>query len=314
MCHVSENPHKIQPLSKEEEEKCLGILVDACPESALALHGKRKRQVTEQPPVPGKQPPVPSKSAFISKLIVGTCEQLYVPDEALADKFYVDVVMLTYNESMQLCQETMGQCSGRWRHARSLRITASECYGLYTATKDWQNKFARLNRNFSGCSATRFGTRYEPVARDMYVAQSGAKVHQCGLVVPPLTPWLACSPDGVVESGEFMKLLEIKCPALCDSVDLISNVKARKLPYLMMEGENLTLKKRHKYYAQVQLSMTLLDIPSCDFVIYDKSMDMIHVLHITRDHAFCTGMVHKLGVVYFGHVLPYLKRNSCTSE
>ena len=203
----------------------------------------------------------------------------------------------------------MSQCSERWRHARSLRITASECYGLYTATANWEAKFQRAGK-FSGCGATRFGTAHEPVARSMFAAETGYRVHQCGLVVPPMMPWLACSPDGVVDTGRSLNLLEIKCPALCESVDLLTNVRAKKLPYLQLEGENLALKKKHKYYGQVQLSMTLLDLDACYFVVFDKAADAIHVLLVDRDDRFCGELVRKLGSVYFDHFLPYLKRNS----
>ena len=238
------------------------------------------------------------------------CSAVYVHDGAFSDQFYIDVIALTYNESMELCRETMRQCSERWRHARSVRITASECYGLYTACGNWDKKFERANVKFGGCKATRFGTKHEPIARDMFRCITGHKVHQCGLVVPPMTPWLACSPDGIVETGNALRLLEIKCPALCESTDLMTNVCARKLPYLQLEGENLILKSKHKYYAQVQLSMTLLDIDACDFVVFDKAAYQVHILQIDRNDAFCHDLVEKLGSVYFEHFLPYLKRNS----
>lgn len=301
LCHVGENPHKVQPLTEEEEERCLQILVGACPNSALALHGKRKRHV-EQPKVKKL------KDDFVSRLIDRTCETLYVRD-IYSDSFYTDVVALTYNESKELCRATMSQNSERWRHARSMRITASECYSMYTAKGGFEEKFLRTKGKFRGCKATRFGTTHEPVARDMYAAQVGGKVHQCGLVVPPMMPWLACSPDGVVVREGSVKLLEIKCPALCEAVDLVSNVRSKKLPYLLLDGENLTLKKKHKYYAQVQLSMTLLDLPTCDFVVFDKSVNRIHVLRVARDANFCGDLVRKLGEVYFDHVFPHLKRN-----
>ena len=303
LCHVAEKPQKVRALTEDETEKCLQLMTEACPDSALAVHARRKRR-TEQPEALLNK----RNADVISKIVGATCEPLYVRD-VLSDSFYVDVVMLTYSDSEELCRATISQDSARWQHARSMRITASECYSLYTATGGFEEKFARSKVNFGGTKATRFGTANEPAARAMYAARVGAEVHQCGVVVPPMMPWLACSPDGVVVDGESTKLLEIKCPALCEEVDLLTNVSSKKLPYLVLDGENLTLKKRHKYYAQVQLSMTLLGMPSCDFVIFDKSANDIHVLRVHRDFAFCEDLVRKLGSVYFDHVLPYLKRH-----
>ena len=89
----------------------------------MTLHGTRKPKRLAD-----VQPPVDGENYFVAKSIGRTCGQLHVHDEAFTDQFYIDVVMLTYPESVRLCRETVSQCTERWRHAP--RITASECYGL----------------------------------------------------------------------------------------------------------------------------------------------------------------------------------------
>ena len=66
---------------------------------------------------------------------------------------------------------------------------------------------------FTGNSATRYGDKTDPEARCAYETSTGNKVLQVGLVVSPKIPWLACSPDGLVQCNSTWKLLEIKCPA-----------------------------------------------------------------------------------------------------
>ena len=139
-----------------------------------------------------------------------------MPSGAAGDDYYMNVVAITYEDNETLCRETVQQNSLAWKVARRVRITASECHALYTAKGDFEGKFARLRgSNFHGTAATKFGTEHEPRARALYAEMTRATVHQCGLVVPPLSPWLGCSPDGIVVEHGSRKLLEIKCPVLC---------------------------------------------------------------------------------------------------
>jgi len=40
-------------------------------------------------------------------------------------------------------------------------------------------------------------------------------VHKCGLFIDPSIPWLAATPDSVVEIGQDTRCLEVKCPFVC---------------------------------------------------------------------------------------------------
>lgn len=86
-----------------------------------------------------------------------------------------------------------------------------------------------------------------------------------GLVVHPKMPWLGASPDGVCVDKNL--LIEIKCLIPTDSVDFASALaKVNYLKYDTLE-QKYKLKEKHKYYAQIQLGMLLLDMQYCDFVI-----------------------------------------------
>lgn len=62
-----------------------------------------------------------------------------------------------------------------------------------------------LYSTFTGSRATRYGTLMDDVARQEYVAQQrgnghpGLKTKESGLVVSFDNPWMAASPDGLVE-------------------------------------------------------------------------------------------------------------------
>lgn len=114
-------------------------------------------------------------------------------------------------------------------------------------------------RKFGGNEATERGTLLEPVARDLYDAQTGRKSHEIGLVQHPLHPWLGGSPDGITEDG---LLIEIKCPL------------TRKIePFV----------PKH-YVPQIQLLMEILDLEECDFIQYRPEPEFqFEIVNVKRD-------------------------------
>ena len=306
-CHVEENPQSARypPLNPEEISSVKRMLMAAAPSSALAMHQKRRRQdtsVREQ-----------AVSPFVGQVIAraGGPVMASVPPGVFSDPFYLERVAVTVKDCERLCSVTMEQShSQEWKQARSVRITASNCYQLYTyAGNDWESLLERtFSSGFRGNQATRFGQEHERRARDLYCAETGANVEMCGLVVPPLAPWLGCSPDGIVMGGnEGMRLLEIKCPFLCKQEGIEALLMEKKLPYLVREGENLRLKQKHSYFGQIQLMLELLDIDTCDLCVYVKRDDTNVLIKVPRDRQFGSRLVARLTTVYFTHVLPFLK-------
>lgn len=96
-----------------------------------------------------------------------------------------------------------------------------------------------------------------------------------------LNPWLAYSPDGVIFSdGKPTALLEIKCPYSEKTANIQETVNAQLNKFLVKHGENIQLKEKHQYYAQVQLGMAVLNLKSTQFVIYsayDKNVFIVRV-------------------------------------
>jgi len=88
-------------------------------------------------------------------------------------------------------------------------------------------------------SAMTWGTKYEPVAVQLYEQFENDKVHELGLLKHPTHKWLAASPDGIRLNG---KLVEIKC---------VYNRKIRdEEPYM--------------YWIQVQIQLEVCDLEECD--------------------------------------------------
>ena len=125
--------------------------------------------------------------------------------------FYQSYIALSPNQISTLEMDTKTQSRSQvWHDARRLRLTASTVKRVPKRHTTDPQKF--LNEHvyptFTGNTATKYGSDNE--VRVITLLESrGHDVHNKGLVVHPDHPWLAASPDGILDGT---KLLEIKCP------------------------------------------------------------------------------------------------------
>ncbi|KAK3105393.1 hypothetical protein FSP39_024182 [Pinctada imbricata] len=108
---------------------------------------------------------------------------------------------------------TRGQNSNvAWRDERSKRLTSS-MFGRISKCTDRTDK-GKLAKSLTLISefktpATEHGHKYEPIAINRYMQDTKTDVKESGLVVCSQYPYLAASPDGVINDNE---LIEVKCP------------------------------------------------------------------------------------------------------
>ncbi|XP_044744978.1 uncharacterized protein LOC123312774 isoform X2 [Coccinella septempunctata] len=187
---------------------------------------------------------------------------------------------------------------------RRFRITASRAYALFTYKgSDWTSKCQKylMNVPFNN-KYTQHGIDWEPEARSVYSREKKCCVVETGLVVCQSDPWLAVSPDGVIlENGEPVRLLEIKCPFIGQTVsaDKIED----HWQYLKREKGQLVLKESNKYYAQVQLNMAVLNLENCDFVIFSSLDKSFKTVNVPFNEEFTRKLLVKLKIIYFRHML-----------
>lgn len=141
------------------------------------------------------------------------------------------------------------QGSDEWHAMRKRMLTASDVAtalgeNRYQSAKTlFRSKTNKIpyERQFRGNYATRWGHRYEPVARDEYERRTGEFVYAFSLVSHPTIPWLGGSCDGITATG---RLIEIKCPT----------------------SREITHQVPSHYVPQVQTLLEVLDLEVCDFV------------------------------------------------
>ena len=145
--------------------------------------------------------------------------------------------------------------------------------------------------------------------RAAMVYASAAKENQVnlfpsGLISGPKCPWLGCIPDRKVydiaealRGGNPFGLLEIK--VVKEGETDLSNVR-----YLTVDRDTkeLTLKKNHEYYFQVQCQLALTGLDWCDFFCYLNDTTFLCVT-IYFDREFFQSAKDKVDVFYFSYYL-----------
>lgn len=69
--------------------------------------------------------------------------------------------------------------------------------------------------------------------------------------------------------------------------------------YLKEVDGEITLEKKHMYYAQVQTNMAILNLQNCDFVVYSSFEDEYKCIDVKFDLKFTTTLLFKLKNIYF---------------
>lgn len=226
-------------------------------------------------------------------------------------EYFENAVVVDLNSIIRIALDTQTQSTNEWKIHRSMRITASSAYSLFTYLKnknpDWPKKLSQYweTKNLN-VKATKYGKDTEPLAFECYKLKHNPHVKKCGLVVHPTENWVAGSPDGV--DCQSSVLLEIKCPGNEHSSldELMETPAVRK--YINTNAANeVSLKQNHVYYCQVQINMWILNCPTCDFIIYSKKDNDFCIIKVLFDVTYTSNIVNCLKKLYFDRMLTVLR-------
>ena len=179
-------------------------------------------------------------------------------------------------EQRQQCK-LLTQGTEAWRQQRLGRVTASIIHGVYRftgANPDGSLVKQVLNGTTFKSEATEYGNDSEASARDLYSKYHAsqhdeAHVSTTGLHIDDGNPFLAASPDGLVDCRVCGKgLLEIK--STFKFRDMYPSDVARQPKYHVGLDENqaVYLKPSSPWHSQIQCQMGVCKRKWCDFVLY----------------------------------------------
>lgn len=215
-------------------------------------------------------------------------------------------------EAVDLTVNTRDQKSMLWCFERKFRITASECYKLFTASKNpnvvWTSKIANYFKAKPNLKNFEIGHREEENGLHLYENETKSKVTKIGLVVHPSCPWLGCSPDGFVL--ETKTVVEVK--TLLNNANQPFHVAVSSIKYLLLTNGRYVLRKKHLYYGQIQLNMHLLRALKADLVIHNYKSKEILKVNVDYDKEFCSELIKSLQSIFLNYALPYMYENFVT--
>ena len=208
--------------------------------------------------------------------------------------------VLTAEKIVQIEQATVGQADNTLWHAhRKGRITASNFYKVKTKVeslrKDEKNTVSaeKLVASLIGeCApprdlpALKYGREMEPVAKAFYLEifkrnHKDVKYRECGLFIRETKQFLGASPDLLVECSCCGKgILEVKCP-FCIANDIPTHLN---LDDLVRINDEVTLKRKHSYYAQVQGQLAVTKREWCHFLVYTKTGYHLECIQLDKDY------------------------------
>lgn len=212
-------------------------------------------------------------------------------------------------------ENTKGQASSdTWRNQRVLKITASNAKAV-SSTQSKRGQYALLNRllwdkTLIDLKGLKYGRENEKNAFIEVRSRlpTGMEVIESGFWVNPKYPELGCTPDGLILDNHknMIGVLEIKCPFVLEKFDplcieLLQKSQKNNLCYTIDNG-NISIKKNHSYYYQVQMQIFICDVQFCDFVIW--SPKGCGIQRIFRDDDFWDKLRPKLIDFHHNVLLP----------
>lgn len=196
------------------------------------------------------------------------------------------------------------QNSLQWLNARRYRITASDCKSFYTSknlsnlinTKLWHEA-----KDINHLSQIAYGRENESTAiQDYLTSINRAQIKKSGLIINNKFPGLGCSPDGLIyENNELLYCIEVKCPYKlrhCSPLNLTESKDPGNMCYTVKNNQ-VTLKRNHAYYYQIQLTLAILELQYCEFIVWTLQNGFV-VERIYRDDNFINALTMKLTQVH----------------
>jgi hypothetical protein len=139
-------------------------------------------------------------------------------------------------------EDTKQQKSNSWRKERKKRITASNFGRVCKMRKSTINQENSEKFTFVGNESTKYGQNNELKAIRSFELQTSLKTKPSGLIIDKDRPFLARSPDAILEDNSA--LVEIKCPDTAKNLTPEEAVKQKKIKFATLVDGKLKLKER----------------------------------------------------------------------
>lgn len=302
------NKHKFEPATAEEKTTFLNalkkvsskpVVLSCFDEYCEDFHWKKK---------PRKDPRIPPSLRTLYRE-----EHVKLSENELTQKCAAELEKMKFSQDVLefINSSTTNQSDSLvWHEQRAGRVTSSTVHAVLHTNPDKPSKsllmkICKPRTHPLKSEAVQWGNKQEPKALCAYqhfVKQehNNVNVKREGLKIADELPFIGASADSVMTCDcHGRKVVEVKCPFSARDKDFNAFISSSDC-YL----EKSQLKKKHKYYAQVQLQMYVYDAAFCDFVSWAPKF-MI-VTYVQRDQEFIDAMLAMCKTFFCKHILPEL--------
>lgn len=236
---------------------------------------------------------MPVRQLFEPASIPGLAHDHSYMELSMEDDFLqrFKVTHISPEEVQEIEAATRDQASSkRWQEERKKRLTSSY-FGEICKATDRKNKtsFAEslMTERELKTAAITHGRKYEVLAVEKYEQLTSVKTSKCGLFVSVQNPFLAASPDRIIDAKT---ILEVKCPYSARDRE----ITPVSVPYLkpLSSPPFFKLDPTHAYYYQIQGQLLCSGRQSCLFLVY--TLKDMKVIEVNLDEPFVAEMVAKL--------------------
>ncbi|KAM7290119.1 hypothetical protein ISCGN_010131 [Ixodes scapularis] len=243
--------------------------------------------------------------------LISDGEDLWSPEsQAIYYRHLKAMRPLSTEEREGVQANTIGQATNEaWFRERVGKLTASNFKKAARCRKPEyivrEILYPKPNKDLPASDPREYGRRMEPQAIESYVLlrryyDYDTRVTSTGLFVHAEYPFLAASPDGIVNEGGEQGLLEVKCPQSKENMTPEDACADSKFCSAMV-GNVVTLKREHAYYYQIQGQLGVTGHSWCDFVIFTNAESLAKSISVERiyfDAKFWEGYLLP-GLLYF---------------
>lgn len=219
---------------------------------------------------------------------------VYNPEEEFLKNNNISSITPAEIEKIEISTRKQAK-SKTWIDERCKRLTSSNFGRICNATSatDFPKLALSLTKFTNAKSASiKHGHQYESVAAAKFENDKGLTTSPCGMFVSSSHPYLAASPDRLLNED---CVIEVKCPYTARDKDITEI----NVPWLQLHGNELTLDRSHSYFFQIQGQLFCTKRRKCILVVY--TFKDTKYISIEKDDEFITQMIDKLTGFYEKH-------------
>lgn len=225
---------------------------------------------------------------------------------------------MSLEERSHIERETRGQGENiKWYRARKGRITASiakSCCGKGNPAVQIKRILTIGKPGHYASPHIKYGLENEENAVRKFqkkINEDGfvCTIRKCGLFIEVPSGILAATPGRIASIDGEEVVIEVKCLSASRELTPLAAVATRSKDSnfgFKLDGTQIVVKKKHKFYYQIQMQMALTRILQCYVVIFTSDKYNVEIVQVNFEQQFWNDTREQLIDFHCKYVIPAL--------